>query len=429
MQHGIARRADDASPYRLSIPKERYTSRDFARREWEHMWPRVWLLAGRASDAPEPGDYFTFEIGHESILVIRQPDGSLAARHNVCMHRGNRLREPGRGHAERFSCLFHGWQYGVDGTLVAALDPECFPQGVPTDRLSLRPVRCEEWAGFVFVSLDPRAEPLRDYLGVVPEHLDVYGFERWKVALDVSIEIDCNWKTSVDAFNEAYHISATHPWTVAFSDDTRTRYDCYVKHTRMIYPELQASLRHPGAGTVTPEVKELFLERVGVVGFEGSETDARAAFATAIRGIAPAVGADVSRLDESQLCDDWHYTIFPNVTFNTHSMFVWVFTHRPHPDDPNRMYFDFLNLVNTPDQDVPRPERILLKASEGATVRGLLDGGELLDEDLYNLPRIQRGMRSSAFRDLHLGTQEVRIAHFHETLMGYLDREPATAER
>ncbi|HEY8516907.1 MAG TPA: aromatic ring-hydroxylating dioxygenase subunit alpha [Candidatus Binatia bacterium] len=406
------------------IPKERYTSREFAELEWQRMWTRVWLLAGRESDIPEPGDYFTFEIGPESILVIRLPDGRIAARHNVCMHRGNRLREPGRGHAEEFACLFHGWRYAIDGTLIAALDPECFPQGVPVDRLSLRPVRCETWAGFVFVCLDPNVEPLESYLGVVAEQLAPYGFERWKIAFDCTIEIDCNWKTSVDAFNEAYHISATHPWTIAFSDDTRTRYDCFEKHSRMIYPELQASLRHPGAGTVTPEIKELFLERVGVRDFEGSEADARAAFAQAIRAMAPMLGADVSRLNESQLCDDWHYTIFPNVTFNTHSLFVWVFTHRPHPDDPNKMYFDFLNLVNTPAQDVPRPEKLRLRAADGDRFEGLIEGGNLLDEDLYNLPRIQQGMRSLAFRELHLGTQEIRIRHFHETLMRYVGEEP-----
>jgi phenylpropionate dioxygenase-like ring-hydroxylating dioxygenase large terminal subunit len=343
------------------------------------------------------------------------------------MHRGNRLREPGRGHTEKFSCLFHGWQYALDGTLLAVLDPESFPQGAPASRLSLRPVRCETWAGFVFVSLNPAVEPLREYLGIVPEHLDGYGFERWKIAFDCTIEIECNWKTSVDAFNEAYHISATHPWTIAFSDDTRTVYDCYDKHTRMIYPELQVSLRHPGAGTVTPEIRELFLERVGVTDFTGTtEAEARAAFADAIRAMAPALGADVSRLSEAQMCDDFHYTIFPNVTFNTHSMFVWVFTHRPHPDDPNKMMFDFLNLVNTPAADLERPCKVQLRAADGDTMGGRLEGGELLDEDLYNLPRIQQGMRSAAFRELHLGTQEVRIRHFHDTLMRYVGSDTGT---
>jgi phenylpropionate dioxygenase-like ring-hydroxylating dioxygenase large terminal subunit len=416
----MAKAPEPALDY-VPIPKHRYTSADFARLEWERMWTRVWLLAGRESDAPAPGDYFTFDIGPESVLVIRQPDGSLAARYNVCMHRGNRLREPGRGHASEFRCLFHGWRYGLDGSLIEALDAHCFPQGVPTDRLSLRPVRCETWAGFVFVCLDPHAEPLRDYLGVIPEHLDPYHFERWKLAFDCTIEIECNWKTSVDAFNEAYHLAATHTWTLEFSDDVNTVYDCYPRHTRMIFPEVQASPRHPGAGTVTAGMRDMFLKRVGVENFEGGPAEARAAFAEAIRKLGPALGADFSELNESQMCDDFHYTIFPNVTFNTHSMFVWVFTHRPHPDDPNKMYFDFWNLMNTPGQDIPRPEKQFFRTADGDTLAGACDGGDLLDEDLYNLPRIQRGMNSAAFEALHLGAQEVRILHHHDVLMKYLE--------
>jgi phenylpropionate dioxygenase-like ring-hydroxylating dioxygenase large terminal subunit len=405
------------------IPKERYTSPEFAALEWERMWTRVWLLAGRASDIPEPGDYFTFEIGPESILVIRQPDGGLAARYNVCMHRGNRLREPGRGHAERFSCLFHGWKYDLDGRLLEALDPHCFPQGLPHAKLDLRPVRCDTWAGFVFVNLDPHAEPLRDYLGIVPEHLAPYHFEEWKIAFDATIEIECNWKTSVDAFNEAYHLAATHAWTLEFSDDVRTVYDCYDRHTRMIFPEVQASPRHPEAGTVTRGIREMFLQRVGVdvEAFEGGEAEARAAYADAIRKLAPALGCDFSEMNESQMCDDFHYTVFPNVTFNAHAMFTWVFTHRPHPTDPNRMLFDFVSLLRAPAQDVPRPAKQHFRTADGDTLAGRCEGGDLLDEDLYNLPRIQAGMRSGAFAGLHLGTQEVRIRHHHDTLMRYLE--------
>ena len=407
----------------VPIPKSRYTSAEFAALEWERMWTKVWLMAGRASDIPEPGDYLTFEIGTESILVIRQHDGSVAARYNVCMHRGNRLREPGRGHADRFSCLFHGWQYEIDGTLAQALDPECFEQGVPADELSLRPVACETWAGFVFVSMNPDVGPLRDYLGIVPEHLDPYGFENWKIAYDCTIEIECNWKTCVDAFNEAYHLSSTHAWTVAFSDDVRTVYDCYDKHTRMIFPEVQASPRFAPPGTVTDEIKEMFLKRVGVdvESFEGDTDAARRAYAEAIQKMGPMLGADFGELNLSQMCDDFHYTIFPNVTFNTHSLFVWVFTHRPHPTDPNRMYFDFINLMNMPAQDIPRPEKEYYSTANGDTMDGKCEGGNLLDEDLYNLPRVQRGMNSSAFENLHLGSQEVRILHHQDTLMQYIE--------
>ncbi len=67
------------------------------------------------------------------------------------------------------------------------------------------------------------------------------------------------------------------------------------------------------------------------------------------------------------MCDDFHYTIFPNVTFNIHSLFVWVFTHRPHPDDPNKMFFDFWSLVRAPAQEIPRPEKQLLPHGATAT--------------------------------------------------------------
>ncbi|MBJ22659.1 MAG: aromatic ring-hydroxylating dioxygenase subunit alpha [bacterium] len=414
-------RAPDPGLDYVPIPKTRYTSAEYAQREWDHMWTKTWTCAGRASDLERPGDYFTYELGPESILVVKQPDGSIRARYNVCMHRGNRLREPGRGHAEKFSCLYHGWEFGLDGQLLAAQDPECFPQGISSEKLSLPPVRCEVWAGFVFVNLDSDASALRDYLGEIPEHLDPYHFEGWKIAYDCTIEIECNWKACVDAFNEAYHLAATHTWTLAFSDDVRTLYDCYDKHTRMIFPEVQASQRHPGANSVTPEIKKMFLERIGIENFEGTPQEAREAFARQQRKIAPTMGANVDDLNESQLCDDFHYTIFPNMTFNAHALFTWVFMHRPHPTDPNKMYFDFISIMNASGIDVPRPEKEFYSTANGDTLDGKCDGGELLDEDLYNLPRIQAGMHSGAFQDLHLGSQEVRILHHHKVLEEYLE--------
>jgi len=106
------------------MPKERYTSRAYKALEDERRWPTVWHLAGFVSDLAEPGSYFTYEVGKESVLVIRQESGAVVAFHNVCMHRGNRLVEPGRGRAGSFTCLFHAWRFGIDGTLEHALDDE-----------------------------------------------------------------------------------------------------------------------------------------------------------------------------------------------------------------------------------------------------------------------------------------------------------------
>ena len=56
----------------------RYTSREFFHKEWEHMWTRVWLLLGREDEMPNPGDWQREEVGPESIVMVRQDDGSIA---------------------------------------------------------------------------------------------------------------------------------------------------------------------------------------------------------------------------------------------------------------------------------------------------------------------------------------------------------------
>ncbi|HYC21270.1 MAG TPA: aromatic ring-hydroxylating dioxygenase subunit alpha [Candidatus Bathyarchaeia archaeon] len=415
-------KAPDPDLGRDLIPKTRYTSRDFAQLEWEGMWRRVWLLAGRESDIPEPGDYFTFEIGPESILVIRQVSGSIAARYNVCMHRGNRLREAGLGHASAFSCLFHGWKYGLDGTLLCVTDPESFPQGAPRERLDLRPVRCDTWGGFVWINLDPGAGSLADYLGMIPEHLDPYHFEEQSIVNDITIEVDCNWKTCVDAFNEAYHVQSTHPGLMQYSDDVNVQIDCYERHSRFLYPLAVVSPRLPNRGEVTEPIREMFLRGIGLDPdrFTGRPDQVRPAIAKQLREVVgPVMGVDFSDLNDDQMVDDYHYTIFPNVTLNIHARGVWVFRHRPHPDDPNRMYFDFLNLLRAPRAAIERPEHEHGRLVDGYSLRHV-PGGDVLDEDMYNLPRVQAGMRSSAYPGLHLGTQELRIRHFHHTLEQYL---------
>ena len=215
------------------IPKERYLSRDFAALEWERMWTRVWLLAGREADVANPGDWLTLEIGPESVIVVRDRSGALHAHYNVCLHRGNRLCEPGRGHAPTFSCRYHAWEWNLDGTLRHATDAHDFPGGLP-EGLRLGAVRCEGWGGFVWITLDPDAEPLADYLGVIPEHLAPYAFEEHVLVDDVTLEIACNWKTCVDAFNEAYHVQGTHPELLEYSDDVNVQIALYGKHSRFI---------------------------------------------------------------------------------------------------------------------------------------------------------------------------------------------------
>ncbi len=110
-------------------------------------------------------------------------------------------------------------------------------------------------------------------------------------------------------------------------------------------------------------------------------------------------GIHFDDLADSQLIDDVHYTIFPNVTLNIHARGFWMFRHRPHESDPNRMYFDFWNLVWLRGVEAPRPEHRQCRAGE-LRLADLTPGGDVLDEDMANLQRIQAGMRSRAYQTL-----------------------------
>jgi phenylpropionate dioxygenase-like ring-hydroxylating dioxygenase large terminal subunit len=101
------------------ITGDRYWSPDFAARECEALWSRVWQVAGRVDQIPEAGDYLTYEIGRDSILAVRGSDGVVRAFYNVCQHRGNRLvsAESGSLAGGEFQCAYHGWRFGDDGRL------------------------------------------------------------------------------------------------------------------------------------------------------------------------------------------------------------------------------------------------------------------------------------------------------------------------
>ena len=147
----------------------RYTSKEFALAEWEGMWTKVWLLLGRESEMPNPGDWQMEEVGPESILMVRQTDSSVKAFYNVCQHRGNPLVAEEKGSVKRFVCKYHSWAFMPDGTLNFAPDKEDFPEGNPCGKVRLAEVACETFAGFVWINMDLGCVSLKEYLGPIWE--------------------------------------------------------------------------------------------------------------------------------------------------------------------------------------------------------------------------------------------------------------------
>ncbi|MFA7585492.1 MAG: aromatic ring-hydroxylating dioxygenase subunit alpha, partial [Novosphingobium sp.] len=194
------------------ITGDRYYSRDFAEREWQHMWTKVWHVGGRAAQLPEPGDYIMHNLLHESVIMVRQKDGSIRAFYNSCRHRGNQLAAAEEGSMPQgFTCSYHGWRWGLDGVLQHAQDPEDFPQGNPCGKVKLMEVPCATWGGFVWYSMDENAKPLNEYLDPIPQLLDARQPEKMVRVLWRTIRVNTNWKFSPDNFNESYHLPAVHP--------------------------------------------------------------------------------------------------------------------------------------------------------------------------------------------------------------------------
>lgn len=411
------------------IPKDRYVSAEWMERERERLWPRVWQLAGPLVDVAEVGDFFTYEIGRESIIVVRSAPDRIEAFHNACQHRGYRLCEAERGHGKTFVCPYHLWAYDLHGTLRGVPDREDFPQGLPDDA-RLRPVRCETWGAWVFVNMDLEAEPLAEFLGVAGEHLEPYHFERnYALTEDITFEWACNWKVGVDAFNEVYHVQGIHPELLEISDDVDCPIDLFGKHSRFLFKVGQPSPRWTDARAkaagyadrraVTKEMR-MVLEAAGLdpAEWDGRADEARPALIQRLRAAAEQADLDFDDLHDEQLWMDVHYSFFPNLTFNISPGHFWLFRHRPHPTDPNRMYWDYLNYDRIPRGAEPPPRPPHRHAVWG-------DGQEkelhlALRQDGEAAGPIQAGMHSVGFRGLHLAAQERRIRLFHRVLEEYV---------
>jgi glycine betaine catabolism A len=180
--------------------------------EWErkNIFAVDWVIVGRASEAADPGTYFVTELDGESIIVVRGRDGDLRAFYNVCRHRGTAVVEEPCGKAIRFQCPYHAWIYDLDGTLVRAKHTEDLEDFSLVD-YSLAPIRLETWQGFVFLNLNPHAEPLADQLGDLVDHVARFDFGTLRPARTIEYEVAANWKFIAENYSECYHCPGLHP--------------------------------------------------------------------------------------------------------------------------------------------------------------------------------------------------------------------------
>lgn len=429
------------------VPKEAYISSEFVQLEKRQVWSRVWQVACREEEIPNVGDYVTYDVSAESIIVVRTAKDRISAYFNACTHRGRTLTS-GVGRTMQFTCRFHGWRFNLDGSCAFVLDRKDWGDSLRDEDINLTSVPVDTWAGFVFVNPDPAAEPLRDYLGDVAHIIDPFEIEKMRYRWYKTVVVKCNWKVALEAFNEGYHVAQTHPQLLARFGDDYTYSRAHGRHSMFGYypenrpygaPSPRTGLPMPddhrpgfiGAmGQIEDELKAITTERgyraatrlmtevpaespPGEVIMKAMQFQAEAAIAE---------GAGWPNLTMENFLrsgTDWH--VFPNLIWLQAPDGVLAYRARPNGDDPHSCIYDIWSLVRYAPGTEPALKREFYPLSPEGKPPGEEIVGKILTQDFANMSEVQKGMRSNGFRGSRTNPkQEIPVSNFHRVLHEYV---------
>ena len=443
MEEPVFNKPEPAAP--VLIPAEAYISERYARAENDRLWAKVWQWACRLEEIPKVGDYVVYDILDESIIVTRATKDEIKAYYNVCLHRGRRLVDKAKGNTKRFHCPFHGWQWNLDGSNARVVDKHDWCGQLTDEKITLKPIRVDTWAGYVFINMDPDCEPLADYLEPAKSMLDPFEIDRMRFRWRKATIMPCNWKTALEAFNESYHLQTSHPQLLEWSDDLHWS-KAWGKHSnsgmlpfptnrfagqgsKRITDEPREDIRHALAENQQHLVDTLdaFLshsmveaaQRLPIELPEGTpplevlqkmiewtiEIDAK-------KGVSWPALTPQHMLDAGY---DWH--IFPNCLILAAPTYVLGYRTRPNGYDPDSCIFEAYAMDRAPDGVEPQQPEV--EWSTDLTDEAFW--GLILMQDIGNMPEVQKGMKSRGFQGARPNpVWEVAVSNFHRTLAEYM---------
>jgi Rieske 2Fe-2S family protein len=192
-----------------SLDQKFYVDSYFFQLDLEHIYYREWLFVGHECELATPGDYFTVQIGAYSLILLRRDDGTIAALHNTCRHRGSRICSAQSGTVgRRLICPYHQWTYHSDGRLATARQ---MGRDVDSGQLGLKRAHCERMAGYIFVSLADAPPDFASFRAHTEPYLLPHRLRETKIALSSTIVENGNWKLVWENNRECYHCAVNHP--------------------------------------------------------------------------------------------------------------------------------------------------------------------------------------------------------------------------
>jgi len=362
-----------AAPLSPALEPNLYLEPEIVRLEQRAIFERTWQLAGHVSDLAEPGSYMTTEVVDQPVLVVRDQDGEIRAFRNVCRHRGSRLLAGSGQCGKAIRCLYHGWTYRTDGTLIGVPEGRDIPD-LDKSRLGLHQVRAEVFCGLIFVNLDPGAEPLGARLGGLAERLaryDLPSLKRFGRGGDVQ---PANWKVVVENYIEGYHIPIAHPSLMRLLD--YQRYDVEVYDDWVWF---EAPMRD--------KPSDNRLERL---------------YQRLVRP-APGLGPEDRRV--------WRFVlIYPNTTIDLYP--DQVNTWRLWPDGADVTRDDWGTFRHP---DAPASSRVVQRINNVLNTT-------VLKEDVDLVDNVQRGIRTRGYHPGPLSQREAAVAWFADRIRADLER-------
>ena len=351
-----------------------YTCPLQAARERDRFFCNAPINIGLSALLPRPGDWMTHDYAGVPMLLLRRGDFSLAAFLNVCRHRGARVVEGSGRDAKSFSCPYHGWTYGLGGSLIARPEEASFPD---IDRAShgLRPLPVVEKHGMIWVGTRPGlALDIDPLLDGVAEDLVSYGLAAYHHYETRTLRREMNWKLAVDTFCETYHLSYLHWDTISpLFYNNRATFDAFGRNHRLV-----------AARRTIDELR----------GRAEAEWDVYAHTA-----IVYVLFPNTVFIFQRDHVESWH--IFPEDRPDRCVMYVSLYIPEPAASDSAKRHWDnnFNLLMTTVEQ-----------------------------QDFPTCEGMQRGFGSGAQEAIVFGRNEPALQHFHRSVTAALDEgEPRLA--